>query len=179
MHGFDFRTPPACPTRRMQTNSHWTNSETQIYPNKTFCLTWNQLWRPNAPQCASRSYSAVREGGDLEVSKGIHSVSFLSLFVLSFSPQGLCFTWTRQQRHATLNLRSFPRRLLALSPPESANDRCYLYDSNLLQSEETYLPNQWCQNCRFGQVDLCSQPGVRWSLLSPSKSLQSQTFLFP
>lgn len=115
----------------------------QIYPNKAFCLTWNQLWHPNAPLCASRSCSAEREGRDLQASTGIHNVSFLSLFVLSFAPQGLCFTWARQQRHATLNLRSFPRRLLALSPPESANDRCYLHDSNLLQSGETYLPNPW------------------------------------
>lgn len=81
-----------------------------------------------------------REDGDLEVSTGIHNVSFLSLFVLSLAPRGLCFTWARQQRHATLNLRSLPRRLLALSPPESANDRCCLRHRNLLQSGETYLP---------------------------------------
>lgn len=113
----------------------------QLYPNKAFCLTWNQLWHPNAPLCAARSRWAEGKGRDLEVSTGIHNVSFLSLFVFSFTPEGLRFTWTRQQRHATLNLRSLPRRLLALSPPESANDRRCLRGSNLLRSGETYLPN--------------------------------------
>ncbi len=140
----------------------------QKYLHKAFCLTSNQLWHPNTPSRATHSCSAEREGGDPEVSTGIHNVSFLSLFVLSFAPQGLCFTWARQQRHATLNLGSLPRRLLALSPPESANDRCYLHHSNLLQSGETYLPNpRWL----FRIANLAGQ------ISAPSRGLDSLSSL--
>lgn len=110
----------------------------QISPNKAFCFTWNQLWHANTPSPATLC-SAERDGGDLEISTGIHNVSFLSVFVRSFAPEGLCFTWTRQQRHATLNLRSLPRCVWALSPSKSANDRCCRHSSNLRQSGKSWL----------------------------------------
>lgn len=90
------------------------------------------------------------------------TLRFLQAFIMfhfchslfSRSLRRVCFARTRQQRHATLNLRWFPRRLLALSPSESPNDRCYLHDSNLLQSGETYLPDpRWL----FRIVDVAGQ----------------------
>lgn len=119
--------------------------------------------------------SAEREGGDLEISTGIHNVSFLSVFVLSFAPEGPCFTWTRQQRHATLDLRSLPRCLLALSPSKSANDRCCRHSSNPAALRENPAaspkPKVAGQDYIFGWADMFSQLGVRWSLLSLTFSL--------
>lgn len=72
-----------------------------------------------------------------------------------------------RQRHATLHLAPLPRCLSALSPPESANDRCSLHHRNLLQSGETYLPKpRWLfRIADLAGAGLCSQPGVRSPLL--------------
>lgn len=180
-NSFKPRTPPVRPERIAQTKRLRPNSDmpeisqqSLLFSLKSTLVSKHSLAQPLTPVLLKR------EGGDLEVSTGIHNVSFLSLFVLPLAPRGLCFTWARQRRHATLNLRSLPRRLLALSPPESANDRCYLRHRNLLQSGETYLPYpRWLfRIADSGRADLCSQPGGLDSLPSPSQSLRSQTFMF-
>lgn len=119
---FKMGTPPACPERRTQTNKFPDSPQQSLLFNLKLTLASKHL-KGAAPCSLLFCWKGRR---DLELSAGIHNVSFLSLFVLSFAPRGLRFTCARQQRHATLNLRSLPERLLALSP-DSANDRCYLH----------------------------------------------------
>ena len=158
---FKMGTPPACPERMTKTNKFPDSSQQSLLFNLKLTLASKHL-KHAAPCC-----SAEREGRDLELSTGIHNVSCLSLFVLSFAPQGLRFTCARQQRHATLNLRSLPERLLALSP-ESANDRCYLHHRKPAAVRGNQSPKpRWL----FRIADLARQ------ISAPSRGLDSLSSL--
>lgn len=85
-------------------------------PQKAFC---SELFeRYPAP---ARLTEEEEEDGDLEV------------FVLSVTPlDSRLSPGPHRDRHATLNPTPLPSRLLALSPPESANHRCCPHHRGLL-----------------------------------------------
>lgn len=114
-----------------------------------------------------------RRGGDLEVSTGIHNVSYLSLFVLSFAPQGLCFTCARQAK-----TRNSASRLAPKVPLSIVSSRICKWQMLPPSQEPAAVrgnlspkPKVAVQNCRFWPSrSLLPAPGLDSLFFSHSLS---------